>query len=95
MAAAILSLIGVFVALYLYLWQLGIVGTPGCGTGGCETVPLSSYSRFQGLEAPLIGLGGYLSLLLSLAAPILTGTFLSAVLGRRAAPAASGRLLAV
>ncbi len=137
MAAAILSLFGLFVALYLYLWKLGIVGTLACGTGGCETVQLSSYSRFLGLEVPLIGLGGYLSLLLlSLAALqrpaeprwprllrllsgagvgftayltylelfvihaicrwcvgsalIITGIFLSALLDRRAAPAASG-----
>lgn len=69
MAAAILSLFGLFVALYLYLWKLGIVGTLACGTGGCETVQLSTYSRFLGVEVPLIGLGGYLTLLvLSLAA---------------------------
>ena len=60
---ALLSLAGVLVALYLYLHKLGIVGHLACGTGGCETVQLSSYSRFLGLDVPLIGVGGYLTLL--------------------------------
>jgi len=63
MVAACSSLLGVFVALYLYLWKLGLIGTLACGTGGCETVQLSSYARFLGVEVPLIGLVGYLALL--------------------------------
>jgi uncharacterized membrane protein len=63
MAMALLSLAGVFVALYLYLHKLGVVGHLACGTGGCETVQLSAYSRFLGLDVPLIGVGGYLTLL--------------------------------
>jgi uncharacterized membrane protein len=65
MATALLSLAGVFVALYLYLYKLGIVGHLACGSGGCETVQLSTYSTFLGVDVPLIGLGGYLTLLLS------------------------------
>lgn len=60
---ALLSLAGVFIALYLYLHKLGIVGHLACGTGGCETVQMSAYSRFLGLDVPLIGVGGYLTLL--------------------------------
>jgi uncharacterized membrane protein len=69
MAAAVLSLGGFFLSLYLYLHKIGVIGELACGTGGCETVQFSSYSRFLGLDVPLIGMGGYLSLLaVSLAA---------------------------
>jgi uncharacterized membrane protein len=63
MATALLSLAGIFIALYLYLHKLGIIGQLACGTGGCETVQLSPYSRFLGIDVPLIGLGGYGTLL--------------------------------
>ena len=39
------------------------IGTLACGTGGCETVQLSQWSRFGGLEVSLIGLLGYAVLL--------------------------------
>jgi uncharacterized membrane protein len=69
MTAALLSLAGFFVSAYLYLYKIGKIGTLACGTGGCETVQLSSWSRFAGLEVSLIGLLGYAGLLaLSLAA---------------------------
>ena len=63
MAAALLSLAGFFVSLYLYLYKIGRIGTLACGTGGCETVQLSPYSRFLGLEVALYGVVGYLVLL--------------------------------
>ena len=63
MAAALLSLAGLFVSLYLYLYKLGYIGTLACGTGGCEKVQFSSYSRFLGIEVPLLGLVGYAALL--------------------------------
>lgn len=63
MAAALLSLAGLFVAAYLYLYKIGKIGTLACGTGGCETVQLSPYSRFLGLEVALYGVGGYATLL--------------------------------
>ena len=62
MATALLTLVGTFVALYLYLYKLGRIGALACGTGGCETVQLSSYARFLGVEVSLIGLVGYLGL---------------------------------
>ena len=69
MAAALLSLAGLFISAYLYLYKIGRIGTLACGTGGCETVQLSSWSRFAGVEVSLIGLVGYVSLLgVSLAA---------------------------
>jgi uncharacterized membrane protein len=68
MSAAFLSLAGLFISGYLYLYKIGKIGSLACGTGGCETVQLSSWSRFAGLEVSLIGVLGYASLLgLSLA----------------------------
>jgi uncharacterized membrane protein len=63
MAAAVLALAGVILAAYLYLFKLGLIGTLACGTGSCETVQLSRWSRFLGVEVSLIGLLGYLALL--------------------------------
>ena len=63
MAAAVLSLAGFFVSLYLYLYKIGMIGTLACGSGGCETVQMSPYSRFMGLEVALYGVLGYLALL--------------------------------
>ncbi len=69
MATALLSLAGLFVAAYLYLYKAGFIGTIACGTGGCETVQVSPQSRFLGVEVALIGLVGYTVLLgVSLAA---------------------------
>ncbi|HET8634800.1 MAG TPA: vitamin K epoxide reductase family protein [Gemmatimonadales bacterium] len=64
MAAAVLALAGVILAAYLYLFKLGLIGTLACGTGSCETVQLSSWSRFLGVEVSLIGLLGYVALLI-------------------------------
>ena len=59
MGAALMSLVGVFVSAYLYLYKIGRIGTLACGTGGCETVQTSVWSRFLGVEVALIGLVGY------------------------------------
>lgn len=68
MSAALTALAGVFISAYLWLYKLGKIGTLTCGTGGCETVQLSPYSRFLGLEVAAIGAAGYaLLLVLSLA----------------------------
>ena len=63
MSAAFLSLAGLFISGYLYLYKIGRIGSLACGTGGCETVQLSSWSRFAGLEVSLIGVLGYTVLL--------------------------------
>lgn len=64
MAAALLSLVGVFVSSYLYLYKIGKIGTMACGTGGCETVQTSEWARLLGIEVSLLGLLGYLGLFL-------------------------------
>lgn len=63
MAAGLLSLLGFFVALYLYLYKIGLIGTLACGSGGCETVQMSPWSRFLGVEVALYGVLGYALLL--------------------------------
>ena len=64
MSAAVLSLLGLFVSAYLYLYKLGRIGDLACGAGGCETVQQSPWSRFAGIEVALIGMAGYAGLLL-------------------------------
>jgi uncharacterized membrane protein len=63
MGAALMSLVGVFVSAYLYLYKIGRIGTLACGTGGCETVQTSQWSRLLGVEVALIGVVGYALLL--------------------------------
>jgi uncharacterized membrane protein len=59
-AAALLSLAGLFVSLYLYLHKLGVIGELACGVArSCDTVQSSSYATFLGISVPLIGLAGY------------------------------------
>ncbi len=64
MAVAVASLLGVFVSAYLWLHKIGVIGSMVCGTGGCETVQFSPYSLFLGIDVALIGLLGYIVLLL-------------------------------
>jgi uncharacterized membrane protein len=63
MATAVLSLIGFFVSLYLWLWKIGLLGTIACGDGGCETVQLSEYAQFLGVPVAFYGMVGYLALI--------------------------------
>jgi len=63
MGAALLSLAGILVSAYLWMFKHGYIGTLACGTGGCETVQLSAYSSFLGVDVALIGMVGYVVLL--------------------------------
>lgn len=64
MAVAAVALIGVFVATYLLLYNMGAVGSIVCGVGGgCETVQSSEYAYFLGVPVAALGLGGYLAIL--------------------------------
>ncbi|HEX6587929.1 MAG TPA: vitamin K epoxide reductase family protein [Longimicrobiales bacterium] len=63
MAMAALSLVGLFIALYLTLHRMGVIGTLACGvSGGCDAVQSSAYATFMGVPVPFIGLTGYLVL---------------------------------
>ncbi len=55
MIVATLALAGIFVALYLLLYKIGVVGNLSCSIGSCETVNTSRWSVFIG--APVAGWG--------------------------------------
>ena len=59
MLAALVALVGLFVALYLALYRAGVIGTLVCGTGGCETVQFSRWATFLGLPVAIWGVGYY------------------------------------
>ena len=59
MGAALVSLLGLFLSAYLYLYKIGRIGALACGNGACETVQTSEWSRFAGVEVALIGVVGY------------------------------------
>ena len=63
MAVAVLALIGFFVAFYLLLWKIGVLGELACSTSGCETVQTSPYSSLLGIPVALYGVAGFVSLL--------------------------------
>jgi uncharacterized membrane protein len=62
MAVAVLSLIGLFVSLYLLAYSVGLIPLI-CGVGSCETVQASQWSKVGPIPVPLLGVGGYLALL--------------------------------
>ena len=61
MAIAALSLAGVFVALYLTLFKIGIIGHLACTLGGCEQVNTSRWATFFGAPVAMWGLGFYVT----------------------------------
>jgi uncharacterized membrane protein len=63
-AIALLALVGLFVALYLWLHALGFGGAIKCGvSGGCETVQTSQWAVFLGLPVAFYGVVGYCAVL--------------------------------
>ena len=60
MIVAALALAGIFVALYLTLYKIGVIGELSCSIGSCETVNTSKWSRFLGLPVAAWGLLFYL-----------------------------------
>ena len=62
-AIALLALVGLFVAIYLWLHALGFGGPIKCGTGGCDTVQTSPWAVFLGLPVAFYGVVGYLAIL--------------------------------
>ena len=71
MIVAALALAGIFVALYLTLYKIGVIGELSCSIGSCETVNTSKWSRFLGLPVAAWGLLFYLDVF----AVALIGTF--------------------
>lgn len=63
MMLALMSVVGVFISLYLTLFKLGIIGELTCSVGSCETVQLSRWGDFLGLPVAAWGVGFYLATL--------------------------------
>lgn len=61
-AIAVLALVGIAIATYLWLHAIGVIGVLQCGTGGCETVQASRYAELFGLPVALYGVVGYVAL---------------------------------
>jgi len=64
MILAALSLTGIFLATYLALYKLGIIGNLSCSVGHCETVNLSRWATLVGVPVAVWGVGFYLSVFL-------------------------------
>lgn len=63
MIIAALALVGVFVALYLTLYKVGVIGHLACGMGGCERVNTSRWAIFVGAPVAAWGLAFYIATL--------------------------------
>jgi uncharacterized membrane protein len=63
MAIAVLSMAGLFVALYLLANKLGLTGPLVCGVGECATVQASEWSQIGPVPVSAFGVGGYVALL--------------------------------
>jgi uncharacterized membrane protein len=59
MIVAMLALAGIFVALYLLLYKMGVIGNLSCSVGSCETVNLSKWATFLGAPVAAWGVGFY------------------------------------
>lgn len=58
---AVLALIGVFIATYLTLYKIGVVGELTCSVRGCETVNTSRWATFLGFPVAAWGVAFYLA----------------------------------
>ena len=63
MAVALLSLIGLLVAVYMLAYALGLTGPVICGIGDCEAVQNSPFSRIGPFPVAGFGVAGYLVLM--------------------------------
>jgi len=60
---AVLALTGAFVALYLTLYKMGVIGELSCSVGECETVNTSRWATFLGGPVAAWGLATYVMIL--------------------------------
>lgn len=63
MAVALLSLVGLFISLYLLAHSLGVTGPVVCGIGDCATVQSSAYAWIGPIPVSGLGVAGYAALL--------------------------------
>ena len=62
MIVAVLSLAGIFIALYLLLYKIGIIGELTCSVGSCETVNSSRWAVFLGIPVAGWGVAWYVGM---------------------------------
>jgi uncharacterized membrane protein len=60
---ALLALVGVFVATYLTLYKIGVIGQLSCSVGSCETVNTSRWAIFVGAPVAAWGVAFYVAVL--------------------------------
>ncbi len=63
MVVALLSLLGLMIALYMLAYALGLTGPVICGIGECEKVQSSPYSSIGPVPVAAFGVVGYLVLI--------------------------------
>jgi uncharacterized membrane protein len=63
MLAALLALVGLFVAVYLTLYKIGVIRELVCAAGSCETVQTSRWAVFLGAPVAAWGVGYYVVVL--------------------------------
>lgn len=62
MMIAVLALIGAFVAAYLTLYKIGVIGELTCSVQGCETVNSSRWATFLGFPVAAWGVAFYVAM---------------------------------
>ena len=62
MIVAALALAGIFVALYLFLYKVGLIGELSCSVGSCETVNSSKWATFLGIPVAAWGVAWYVAM---------------------------------
>ena len=78
---AVLALIGVGIAGYLtWVHYAGLEPVCVGGGGGCEKVQSSRWAELAGIPVAVLGLAGYVAILVSLALPEETGALAAAFL---------------
>jgi uncharacterized membrane protein len=60
MIISALALGGIFIAVYLTLYKLGVIGQLSCSVGSCETVNTSKWAVFLGFPVAAWGVSFYL-----------------------------------
>src|SRR3954471_11415527 len=61
---ALISLLGLFLGVYLTLYKFGFIGTLACGISSCEQVQTSRWSVFMGLPVGTCAAGFYATMLI-------------------------------
>jgi uncharacterized membrane protein len=72
-AIGAICLIGIGIAGYLTYVHYAGLKVVCLSSGGCETVQASRYAKLDGIPVAVLGLAGYITILLSLALPGETG----------------------